>query len=67
MQLSYVLYFDIKGHFCVTSAMLSPAYFTFSCLLFINCRSYAHLGILFGFGLACFSENGDSTASLVRI
>ena len=67
MQLSHVLYFDIKVIFWVTSAAFVSCLFDLLLFLFSNHRSYARCDILFGFGLACFSASGDSTASLVRI
>ena len=49
MQLSNVLYFDIKGHFWVTSAAFIPCLFDLLLFPFSNRRcSYARRGILFG-------------------
>ena len=61
MQLSYVLFFDIKGHFChfwLTSAAACSATVTP-----IPVEAF-YLGLV---RLVCFSASSDSTASLVRI
>ena len=61
MQLSHVLYFDIKAHFpsfLVTSAAACSAN-----VVLIPVEAF-YLGLV---RLACFSASGDSTASLVRI